>query len=85
MTTKLDVNWQLNSGKCPEHGGEIRNIYSFGKYRDADVYTFKGCNGAVAQPYDPVGQYPYQPVYTTSYDEAACIARFAKAMQAKYN
>lgn len=84
--TKLSINWSVAGMKCPEHGTKVKKIYSYGKYRDADVYTFKGCKCAVAQQHDPVGQYQYQPTYTTSFDDAAAIAKFSKAVQgATYN
>lgn len=39
------TNWCESA--CPRHGFEIRKSYSFGKYADATVYTFKGCDCAV--------------------------------------
>lgn len=40
------TGWDETDG-CPIHGGEVRKIYRFGKYEDAEVATFRGCQCAV--------------------------------------
>lgn len=32
---------------CPEHGTKVRKVYTFGRFEDAEVYTFTGCRCAV--------------------------------------
>lgn len=68
---------------CPLCKTPVRKVYTFGGGTgDAEVTVFKGCNHAIAQQYDPVGFFQYDPVLCRDYPTASGIARLAKAMQA---
>lgn len=69
-------------GPCPVHDTPVRKVYTFGRYRDAEVAVFKGCRCAVAQQMDPVGIECYAPAYFTSYRAATGLAEMAKAVHA---
>lgn len=45
--TKQELQHWTESDGCPLHGKPIYKTYTFGKYGDASVTTFKGCRCAV--------------------------------------
>lgn len=46
IMTTVSENWDGSNG-CPLHQSKIKKVYTFGRYGDAEVYTFKGCKCAV--------------------------------------
>jgi hypothetical protein len=65
---------------------KVRKVYTFGKFHDAEVYTYYGTSRCKVIRFDPVGQ--YQPVeeWTNDYNTAHGIAKLhALQMNAKYN
>ena len=73
---------------CPQHGTPIRKRYTFGKYADASVYTFRGCRCAVCvneaslQCGVPFG---HEYTYHTSYNDAHGRATLIKMQEAVDN
>jgi len=83
--TKIDTHDFENSGhKCPCHRTSFRKIYTHGSTMSAetDVYTFVGCQCAVAVRHDSGGFYPSVATYHKTYGEASGTGRLHAALTA---
>lgn len=81
------TDWDELQG-CPEHGGDVRKIYTFGKFGDAEVATFHGCKCAVCTNAASLLCGPAlggEVTYHTSYSSAAGRATLIKMGEAIAN
>jgi hypothetical protein len=72
---------------CPVHATPIRKIYTFGRYADAEVATFRGCSCAICVNAASLllGESGGEYTYHTSYDAAAGRATLIKMQEAADN
>ena len=63
-----------DTAHCPQHGAALRKTYTFGRYGDAEVHTYR-CGCAVAERLDPVGVLSPAITYHASYGSAAGVAK----------
>lgn len=63
--------------QCPQHGGDMRKWYTFGRYGDAEVHVYSGCQCACAMVNG--GGFGSTVYYYTSYAAAAGRAAMRKA------
>ncbi len=64
--------------RCPRHGSPARKTYDFGRYHDAQVTVFDGCECASSYVGDVAG-FGGTARHHTTYGEAESHARFAVA------
>ena len=69
---KNGQNIQGYNDRCPIHGAEEEKTYNFGRFSDATVTTFTGCNCAICQE---MSGFDDPPQYYTDYNGAAGRAR----------
>jgi hypothetical protein len=83
----LPTNYCEEEG-CPAHKTPVKKRYTFGKFGDAEVFTFRGCGCAVCVNAAslacgvPLG---HEVTYHTSYPEAAGRATLIKMQEAVAN
>lgn len=73
---------------CPVHDTEIRRIYTFGKYGDATVATFRGCGCAVCTNEASLQcgvALGHEVTYHTNYADAAGRATLIKMQESIAN
>ncbi len=72
-------NAQMDTGieyeTCPVHKNIVRKVYTFGRYEDAEVVTYQGCDCAVCVKHEDMDS---DATYHTSYSSASSRASYIK-------
>ena len=70
-----DTDTGIEYETCPVHNTPVRKVYSFGRYEDAEVVTYQGCQCAVCVKRNDMFS---DATYHTSYDNASARASYIK-------